>query len=198
MLIILDNGHGNPPLTGGKCSPDKRLLEYEWAREITGRIAESLKQKGVASHILVAESVDIPLKTRVSRTNALCKQYGTKNCLLVSVHVNAANGDGKWHDARGWSGWVAPNASAKSKAFAQMLYAEAEKRGLKGNRCVPAQRYWVGNFSIIRNTNCPAVLTENLFQDNKADVDYLLSEQGKQTIVDIHVDAILKYIKDYE
>lgn len=30
-----------------------------------------------------------------------------------------------------------------------------------------------------RDTKCPAILTENLFQDNKEDVDFLLSEKGK-------------------
>ena len=30
LTVILDNGHGaNTP---GKCSPDKSLLEYKWAR----------------------------------------------------------------------------------------------------------------------------------------------------------------------
>lgn len=41
----------------------------------------------------------------------------------------------------------------------------------------------------------PAVLTENFFQDNKLDVEYLESEQGKKDIVDIHINGIKKYIK---
>jgi N-acetylmuramoyl-L-alanine amidase len=45
-----------------------------------------------------------------------------------------------------------------------------------------------------RDTSCPAVLTENLFQDNKDDVAFLLSDEGKKKIVDIHVQGILKYI----
>ena len=44
-----------------------------------------------------------------------------------------------------------------------------------------------------RDTNCPAVLTENLFQDNKEDVEFLLS--NKQTIVNIHYNAIINYLK---
>lgn len=195
-LVIIDNGHGDPPLTGGKCSPDNRLLEYNWSREITKRIASALNAHGVATHILVPESTDVILKTRVSRANALCKQHGTKNCLLVSVHINAADGDGKWHDATGWSGFVAPKCSSNSKRLAQLLYAEAAKAGLKGNRCVPASKYWVGNFAMVRDTNCPAVLTENLFMDNKRECEFLLSEQGKETIVQLHVNAILNYIKE--
>jgi N-acetylmuramoyl-L-alanine amidase len=43
---------------------------------------------------------------------------------------------------------------------------------------------------VLRNTWCPAVLTENLFQDNKEDVDFLLSDEGRQAIVDLHVRTI--------
>ena len=39
----------------------------------------------------------------------------------------------------------------------------------------------------MRDTKCPAVLTENLFQDNKEDVAILMSETGKHAMVDIHV-----------
>lgn len=194
--IILDNGHGDPPLTGGKCSHDKRLLEYNWARDIVQRIAKLLKAANVPVHILTPETSDIKLGVRTSRANALCKQYGAKNCLLISVHNNAAGGDGKWHDATGWSGFVAPNASNNSKRLAQLLYAEAVKAGLKGNRSVPATKYWVGNFAIVRDTHCPAVLTENLFMDNKQDCEWLLTEKGKDTIARLHFNAIMNYIAE--
>lgn len=193
-ICILDAGHGCNTL--GKCSPDKRLLEYEWARDMVKRIASKLQAKGVQVHILVPEITDVKLGVRTHRVNALCKQYGAKNCLLVSVHNNAAGSDGKWHDATGWSGFVAPKCSANSKRLAQLLYAEAAKAGLKGNRCVPASKYWVGNFAIVRDTNCPAVLTENLFMDNRQECDYLLSEQGKETLAQLHVNAIVNYINE--
>lgn len=41
----------------------------------------------------------------------------------------------------------------------------------------------------------PAVLTENLFMDNKEDVKFLLSEEGKKQIIDLHVQGIKKYIE---
>lgn len=192
MLVIIDNGHGVN--TKGKCSPDKRLFEWKWAREVAQLIQEQLKAHGVEAVRIVTEDTDISLKERCRRANALCTKHGTKNCLLVSVHINAAGADGKWHNATGWSGWVAPNASQNSKRLAQLLYAEAEAANLQGNRCVPPSKYWVGNWAICRDTNCPAVLTENLFQDNKAEVDFLLSAEGKATIAKLHVNAILKYM----
>ena len=50
-------------------------------------------------------------------------------------------------------------------------------------------------FYMLTQTWCAAVLTENLFQDNRQDVDYLLSEEGFNAIVQLHVDGIVNYIK---
>lgn len=193
FVLLLDNGHGSN--TPGKCSPDKRLREYSWARDVVARIAAKCKARGIHTEIVTPETTDISLITRTRRVNAWCKQYGTSNCLCISVHINAAGADGKWHNATGWSGWVAPKSSANSKRCAAIMYAHAVKRGLKGNRAPQPGNYWVGNFAIVRDTNCPAVLTENLFQDNKAEVDYLLTDAGKDNIADMHVDAIEEYIK---
>jgi N-acetylmuramoyl-L-alanine amidase len=44
-----------------------------------------------------------------------------------------------------------------------------------------------------RDTRCPAVLTENLFQDNRQDVDFLLSPAGREAIIDLHFRAISAY-----
>lgn len=189
-LVIFDNGHGSN--TPGKCSPDKKLLEYKWTREIVQGIKQELDKLNIQSVILVPEEYDVSLSERVKRANAIYKN--NKNAFLISVHINAAGGDGKWHSATGFSPWVAKVSSSKSKRLAQILYKYAEKYNLKGNRCVPKEKYWTANFTIISKTNCPAVLTENLFQDNKEECDFLLSEKGKKTIIDLHVNAIKEYL----
>ena len=65
-------------------------------------------------------------------------------------------------------------------------------------RPLPNQKYWEGNLYILKNTSCPAILTESGFYDNIDDCKYLLSEKGKQEITDIHVQGIINYIKDIE
>lgn len=193
FTLLLDNGHGvNTP---GKCSPDRRLLEYKWAREVAALIAAKCRARGIKVELVCPEVGDIPLRTRTSRVNTLCNKFGAANCLCLSIHINAAGADGKWHNARGFSGWVARNASSKSKLFAAIIYRHAVSAGLKGNRAPQPGNYWVGNFAIVRDTKCPACLTENLFQDNKDDVNYLMSATGKNTIADLHVNAIEEYIK---
>ena len=50
------------------------------------------------------------------------------------------------------------------------------------------------DFYILRHTHCPAVLTENLFMDNRDNVAFLESEEGAQVIIDLHVEGILHYL----
>ena len=198
MKILIDNGHGaNTP---GKCSPDGRLHEYAWSRECAKRLVAALKKKGYDAELITPEASDVKLQTRVSRVNNICKAVGARNCLLVSIHNNPSGSDGKWKDACGWSVFVSKIACENSKKLARMLTVEAMKRELMGNRSVPIQKYWTWSWTdkdifILEKTACPAVLTENMFQDHKGDVDYLLSEEGMTELVDLHVDGITKYVE---
>lgn len=191
IIIAIDNGHGSN--TPGKCSPDKKLLEYKWAREIAKMLQEKLISLGFKSELITPEEQDISLKERVSRANTLYKE-SNKNMILISIHVNAAKSNGEWQNANGWMVFVSNNASKKSKLLAQCLYKQAELKDLKGNRWIPEEKYWQQSLAICRDTNCPAVLTENLFMDNKEDVAFLLSKEGKEAIVDLHIKGILDYV----
>ena len=198
MKILIDNGHGDN--TPGKCSPDGRLREYAWSRECAKRLVAALKKKDYDAELITPEASDVKLQTRVSRVNNICKAVGARNCLLVSIHNNASGSDGKWHDACGWSVFVSKIAGENSKKLARMLTVEAMKRELMGNRSVPIQKYWMWSWTdkdiyILEKSACPAVLTENMFQDHKGDVDYLLSEEGMTELVDLHVDGITKYVE---
>lgn len=192
IKVLIDNGHGEA--TPGKCSPDKRLREYRYCREIAQRVSRELSLRGVDALLLVPETTDTPLKERVRKANAWCSKLGSKNVVLVSIHNNAAGADGKWHSATGFSVFISKNASTNSKRLAQMFTNRATEMGLMGNRAVPKEKYWVQSLAMTRDTNCPAVLTENLFQDNESDVRFLLSDEGKQAITKLHVDTIIEYI----
>lgn len=191
MKVLIDNGHGKE--TAGKRSPDGRLLEYAYAREIARRLETELKARGIDAVRLTPEEYDVPLPERCRRAN----KYGSKDVLLVSIHCNAAGADGNWHDAHGWAAYVSQNASANSKTLARCLIKAAKEQGLSVREYARQVPYWTQNLAICRDTHCPAVLTENLFQDNNGDVDYLLSDEGKQAIVNLHIEGITKYIEQY-
>lgn len=196
MLVLLDNGHGLE--TPGKRSPDGRVREYAYTRSIVRLIEAALTAQGISVERIAPGDTDIPLKERIATVNQLCRKHGPQNCLLVSVHLNAAGSAGQWLQARGWSCFVSPNASSRSKHLASLLLHEAEALDILGNRYIPDCHYWTANLAMTRDTLCPAVLTENLFQDNRDDVDFLLSDYGRQAIADLHTNAIIRYIQDYE
>lgn len=195
VCVFLDNGHGNN--TPGKCSPDKSIKEYSYVREIVQMLDKALREMGIKTFIVVPELKDISLTERVKRINSKYNYYKKQgiSSFVISVHLNAAGNGSNWTKASGWTVWVAKKASKNSRLLAQMLYNEAYNRKLKGNRCVPKDRFWTADFYIVAKTLCPAVLTENMFQDNKEDVKWLLTKEGKKTITEIHVEGIKKFIE---
>lgn len=202
-ILLFDFGHGTRQYTIGKHSPWYNIVngqkvytlyEGEWVRETGRRIVDAMTSLGVDCRVIVPEDQDIPLMERVSRANKIVRENPDAICLYISIHINAAASDGQGHDARGLAVYVSKNASDKSKTLAKTLYDTGVDMGLKGNRSTPREHYWQANFTVITRTSCPAVLTENLFQDNAKDVEFLLSEAGRETIVNYHVIGLCKYM----
>lgn len=193
MIILLDAGHGES--TPGKRSPDGKFREYKYCREIAKIIKEKLTEKGFDVELVVKDDLDTPLMQRCQIVNQYCNKYGKANVVLVSIHCNAAGNGADWLKARGWSVFISNNSSTRSKKLAECLFNAANKEGLTLRKYSQTQTYWKQNLAICRETNCPAVLTENLFQDNKEDVAYLLSDKGRETISNLHINGILDYIE---
>lgn len=192
MKVLIDNGHGEN--TPGKCSPDKQLMEWAYTREIADMVAMGLRRLGVDVERIVRENIDVSLSERCRRANEIYKETG-KKAILVSIHCNAAGSGAAWMGAKGWSVFVSNNASENSKRLATCLGNAASSQGVAIRRQTPNLMYWAQNLAMCRDTNCPAVLTENFFQDNKEDVEYLLSSVGKKTVAQIHIDGIMEYLK---
>lgn len=198
IVILLDNGHSR--MTPGKRSPiwddGYQFFEYEFNRDVVSRIAKNLKQLGIKYEIITPEvDVDVKLTTRANRVNNFCKKYGTSNCLLISVHANAG-ANGGWCKARGWSVYTTKGVT-KSDAIATIFYNEAENLLPRFNMTTRKDMSdgdpdYEENFTIIYKSLCPAILTENLFMDNKEDCEFLRSDWGREIIARIHVNAIKK------
>ena len=205
--IILDYGHvSNCP---GKCSPDKSFFEWKFNREVGKKILQRLTDLGYNVHstwdkdhepnstpnvMCNSKQLNNALNWRAREVNRLCALYGSQKCLSVSIHANAAGNSG-WSNASGFSVFVGKTASANSKRLARLIYDEADSRGLRGNRSVPAGHYWTQGLAMCDSTVCPAVLTECMFYDNKGDLELLKTASGKQLIIEAHVAGIRKYIE---
>ena len=186
MHIILDNGHGlNTP---GKRSPDGTLIEAIYTRQLVKDLALELEKHGHTVHILVPEPEDIPLNVRVKRINAICRAEGIKNTIIISIHLNAAGDGSKWMKATGWSCYTC-KGQTESDRLADCLYKAAEQnlknQVIRSDYARDGDPDWEEDFYILRHSLCPAVLVEQFFMDNKKDLAYLISDEGKRNLIDV-------------
>ena len=217
LTVILGTAHGKN--VAGKRSPDGIFEEWEYSREIVERLREELAKHDDLVDVFVdipAAEVPLPqqaeLTRRVRYVNQLCAHRHTERCIYVSIHVDAAS-SGEWKNAGGWTAYTSPGRT-RSDILATYLYESAEKhlsgyaakmedgkkKGQYGSNQKPFRKDTSdgdpdkeANFYVLVRTKCAAVLTENLFQDNKADVAFLTSEEGKKAIVALHKEAILRF-----
>jgi N-acetylmuramoyl-L-alanine amidase len=213
VVVFLDNGHCAS--TPGKKSPDGTLREYLYAREIVNGIVKELKAQGINYYLVHPEddyvilskgtckdldSRDLVLRcSRINEKYAEVKKQG-KTAFLISVHVNAA-GNGEWMKATGWSAWTTKGQNNSDK-LAEKLYDAAEEILKPLGKTVridksDGDRDYESDFYILKKSNCVCTLTENFFMDYKNDVEFLLSEEGKKAIIDLHVKGIEKYITSF-
>lgn len=211
ILIILGTAHLDE--TAGKRSPDGRLREPYYSREICELVESMLLDAGYfaeTDYKYVHANSKMKAKTqkqlqsnelnwRVRYVNERCKEYGKNNCIYVSIHVDASGSGREWMKARGWTVYTS-KGQTPSDELATCLFGAAKKYIPADHKHFLRSDYSDGdpdkeaNFYVLRATDCPAVLTENLYQDNKEDVDFLLSDVGVNAIVRLHFEGIVNYI----
>ena len=195
-IVCLDSGHGKD--VAGKCSPDKSLLEWQWAREIKYRVAESLESQKIALCFDInPEDTEPGLTVRANRANAVYTKNNGKT-IFVSIHVNAAGNGTDWLNARGWEIYTTKGLT-RSDELATDIWNECNKiftpKGLTMRKDMSdGDVDKEANFTVIYKTLCPSVLVENFFMDNKDDLKYLLSEEGKSDIVEGISNGIKVYL----
>ena len=191
--VILDNGHGYE--TPGKRSPEwpdmPQIREWEYARRLVKSVSEALDGMGITNLLLVPENYDVNLSERCRRANLAAYEYGVHDTLLVSVHLNAAP---KVNQASGWEIHTYLGKS-DSDRYATVFWEQADMIlspcgiRMRGDWS-DGDPDWDTNLAILRDTVCPAVLTENLFMNSESDCRFLNSEDGFRKLVQIHAAAI--------
>ena len=198
IKIILGTAHLSS--TPGKRSPDGKFREYAYSRKVCKAVQEELLSRGVDCVIDYLDD-DMPgltssqeLVRRVQIVNEMAKKT---DCLYISIHVNASAAKG-WDKATGFAIYTSPGET-KSDELATDIFDEATKllkplgKSLRKDTSDGDPDY-EENFYVLRKTICPAVLTENFFQNSKSDVEFLESPLGFEAIVSYHVNGILKYL----
>lgn len=188
-LVILDNGHGID--TPGKRSPiwsnGTQLFEWKFNRDVVDYIIQYLQVANISYVKLVEETQDISLKDRVDRINSIFKEYKDKyKIYLISVHGNAADNA---PTANGIEVFTSIGET-KSDIIAEVFYEKLKNLGwkMRPNRSNKGGKE--ENFYILKNSYCPAVLTENGFYTNEEECKKMLDYYWQKEIALAHYKAI--------
>lgn len=184
--IILDAAHGIE--VPGKRSPDGKFREYKWSRDIIKLLIPKLQAQGYEVFQSNPTDNEVGLSNRSKAANSINRP----NKLFISLHVNAAGDGSKWLNARGYSIYTTKgnnNSDILAECIMKQLalnFPELTARVDKSDKDLDIEE----NFTVLVKTNCPSVLLEWLFQDNKADVTILNDPNYNNKLVDTLISAI--------
>ena len=217
LMVHIDNGHAST--TAGKRSPaaliglsygnhtvdELTLYEYQYNRRVSKTVNERLKKLGFKTYMVTPElDYDVPVRVRASRSNEMKNKYPKLKHIFISCHVNAHGNGDKWdngNNAAYWSAFTSVGQTAGDK-LADCFYEAAEdilpRYGIQiSTQTSDGDKDWEANYTVLKETNIPAVLVESLFMTNVDNVLFLKSKEGFDAIIEIYVRAIIKYFDKY-
>lgn len=171
ITILLDEGHyeGCPGKRSPQFEDGTQFFEWEYCRELGRRIKEECDSLGIKCIRTTNKDVEVSLTKRADHINNLFrkeKKLG-RTALLISLHANAAS-NGAWSNATGWEVFTTEKTTNSDK-FANILckifpsiFPDKKLRGHKEK-----------DFTLLYKVNCPCVLTENFFYDNKEECRWM-------------------------
>ena len=193
ITIFLDEGHydGCPGKRSPKFEDGSQFFEWKYCRELGKRIKEECDSLGIKCIRTTNRDVETSLTERAEHINNLFrreKKLG-RSALLISLHANAAS-NGEWGKATGWEVFTTERTTNSDK-FANILceifpsiFPDKKLRGHKEK-----------DFTLLYKVECPCVLTENFFYDNKEECLWMQEEDTINKIVKLHVEAIKKWVE---
>ncbi|BAB04685.1 N-acetylmuramoyl-L-alanine amidase [Halalkalibacterium halodurans] len=170
MKIFLDPGHGGHD-PGAVANG---LQEKDLVLTISKQIRDILTSEFDGVEVTMSRESDrfLSLTERANAANRCGADY------FCSIHINAGGGTG-------FETFIHPNPSRESGNAQNIIHprilAEMNVRD-RGKKSA--------NFAVLRQTNMPAILTENLFIDNPADAALLKEDQFITKIARGHAEGI--------
>ena len=173
MKIYIDPGHGgNDPGAVGN-----GLKEKEIALDIAKRMAKVLEEYA---------GVDVKLSRTADITKSLAARTNEANAwnaaIFLSIHCNAFNGK-----VRGYEDFVynrlTPNATARR-------YQAILHKAVTDRMNMPNRGKKQANFHVLRESQMPAILTENGFIDHPEDGELMKQADWRKQVAKGHVAGL--------
>ena len=179
MIILVDIGHGITPQyklnDPGACG--NNLIEANLNEIISNEVIDRLQNKYICEIIVLPRG---QLSDRTKYANKINADY------LISFHCNSATNI----NASGWESHIYTNPSSKSIEYQKVIHNEVMSY-LK-NYNVIDRGMKKSNFHILRESNMPAILLENLFVSSSNNAKLLKDNKFLDGLADSIVNGLVK------
>lgn len=188
---LIDAGHGGlkngvyvtAPAKMHRFGDGMEVHEGVINRKIASKLVVLLQAEGIDFGLVYDEIEDTPLKYRVEIADRLQEKYG--NCIYLSIHSNAGGG-------KGFEVFTSVGQTKSDKVahfFCEQYQKDFPNFAFRADHS-DGDHDKEAEFYVLRKTDCPAVLVENLFFDNRLEAEFLISDVGQQLIAECLFKAI--------
>lgn len=198
--IVIDCGHGGIDSNGEYTTSPHKMYKHpngyiayegEINRQIGKKLYTYLEELGTCPSYTIEpeDATDLSLKKRVELIN----NFNKYNTYCVSIHNNYY----EKHTARGSEIWTSPGET-KSDVLATYVGVDIQDE-------FPNMKFRTdfsdgdldkeARFYILTKTNCPCILIEVAFFDNKYDIELLKSETFQKRYAWRIATGIIRYLK---
>ncbi len=174
MKIAITVGHSI--LKSGLCtSADGVVNEYQYCKMLSDFLAKILRSTGCTVDIIICPEKQFASKSQ-EKTYKLPRINGKKYDLVIELHLNSYNGSAK--------GAEVLYCSNTGKMYAQRVVNKLgtvfTSRGVKDRP----------DLYMLNSTDCPAIMIETFFCDNKGDYD-IATKVGNEGIARLIAEGLL-------
>lgn len=208
-MVLIDRGHGGiidgKYVTKGKRSPkwgdpeaeEKSMVNilYEGVstRLVSEELQRMLKKDGIRFEIVNPGQKDMGLAERVQFANSMAKKHGPQETLFISIHHDAF----KLNQGEGYSVFTTPGETLSdvyAEAYMEemaLVFPDRKARIDDSDGDMDKEK----NFYVIRETICPAILTENFFMTHEKECKEILMDKiGRRKIALAHFNMIKRFV----
>lgn len=176
--VCLDPGHGGKDCSNG--SPDGTYKEHEFTLALSKRIKALLEKQGIRVIMTRDSDTFIDLRPRCAISN------GAKADMFLSVHSNAVAGG--WNTPSGLCAYTYAVGGERDRIATAILV-----RMMEGGIKLFGQKLYHQGFSVLKYTDCPAVLIEYGFHTNREDVALLKDASYRDKLALLTAKGICDY-----
>lgn len=172
--IMLDPGHGGHD----PGAAENGLREKDLVLKIAKK-TKTILEKVYGASVKLTRSTDVYID--LSQRAKLANNWGAD--YFASIHINAGGGTG--FETYRHETLASSSATAKQQLKVhEAIYSLVKGRGVKDRKCKAA------DYSVLRETKMPAILTESLFIDRKEDAALLKQESFLDLLAEGHAEGI--------